>query len=287
EPRGDLPAAHARSDRARGRGPAAPRLVPPRLAMGRSLALFTYKMRFFFGPALRGRFGPLAYLALILIFLPQGYAFGYAIGLSLRTLDAEAAILVLSAPLATIFSVGLLYSLGAGVTAHVSEFDFFLTADVRPREYLMADLAFQFVSLLAAVGMAAGLAAVAMVHAVGRPIAAALPMFAILAAYSALVLLTSQVLVVLRVRYPKVPVRLLTVLLFGFSLIPALGIVRPDFPIRFTSVPIPSTAFASLGLAILRDAPASLADLAIAAAYLIGVALVWWPLSNAYVFHGL
>src|SRR5439155_1237419 len=174
---------------------------------------------------------------------------------------------VLSAPLAAVLCVGLLYSLGAGVTAHPSEFDFFLTADVRPREYLLADLAFQFVSLLAAVGMAAGLAAVAMVHAVGRPIAAALPMFGILAAYSALVLLTSQVLVVLRVRYPKVPVRLLTVLLFGFSLIPALGIVRPDFPIRFTSVPIPSTAFASLGLAILRDAPPSLVDLAIAAAF--------------------
>src|SRR5207247_6860082 len=86
--------------------------------------------------------------------LPQGYAFGYAIGLSLRTLHAEAAILALSAPLATIFSVGLLYSLGAGVTAHVSEFDFFLTADVRPREYLTADLAFQFVRLLPAAGIA-------------------------------------------------------------------------------------------------------------------------------------
>src|SRR5205823_5986906 len=86
---------------------------------------------------------------------------------------------------------------------HPSEFDLFLTANVRPREYLLADLAFQFVSLLAAVGMAAGLAAVAMVHAVGRPIAAALPMFGILAAYSALVHLTSQVLVVLRVRFPR------------------------------------------------------------------------------------
>ena len=255
--------------------------------MSRALALFTYKLRFFFGPSLRGRFGPFAYLALIAIFLPSAYFTGLGLGMAVRTLDAEEALAVLSAPLAAVLCVGLLYSLGAGVTAHPSEFDFFLTADVRPREYLLADLAFQFVSLLAAVGMAAGLAAVAMVHAVGRPIVAALPMFGILAAYSALVLLTSQVLVVLRVRYPKVPVRLLTVLLFGFSLIPALGIVRPDFPIRFTSVPIPSTAFASLGLAILRDAPPSLVDLAIAAAYLIGVALVWWPLSNAYVFHGL
>src|SRR2546421_8675140 len=164
--------------------------------MGRALALFTYKMRFFFGPSIRGRFGPLAYVALILIFLPSGFFTGYGIGMSIRTAESAAAMAVLSAPLAAILSVGLLYSLGAGVTAHPSEFDFFLTADVRPREYLLADLAFQFVSLLAAVGMAAGLAAVAMVHAVGRPIAAALPMFAILAAYSALVLLTSQVLVV-------------------------------------------------------------------------------------------
>src|SRR5437773_152496 len=233
--------------------------------MSRALALFTYKLRFFFGPSLRGRFGPFAYLALIAIFLPSAYFTGLGLGMAVRSLDADEALAVLSAPLAAVLCVGLLYSLGAGVTAHPSEFDFFLTADVRPREYLLADLAFQFVSLLAAVGMAAGLAAVAMVHAVGRPIAAALPMFGILAAYSALVLLTSQVLVVLRVRYPKIPVRLLTMLLFGFSLIPALGIVRPDFPIRFTNVPIPSTAFASLGLAILRDAPPSLVDLALIA----------------------
>src|SRR5205814_2252484 len=134
--------------------------------MSRARALFTYKLRFFFGPSLRGRFGPFAYLALIAIFLPSAYFTGLGLGMAVRTL------------------------------------------------------------------------------------APALPMFAILAASSALVLLTSQVLVVLRVRYPKVPVRLLTVLLFGLSLIPALGIVRPDFPIRFTNVPIPSTAFASLGLAI-------------------------------------
>src|SRR5947207_1070126 len=154
--------------------------------MSRALALFTYKLRFFFGPSLRGRFGPFAYLALIAIFLPSAYFTGLGLGMAVRTLDADEALAVLSAPLAAVLCVGLLYSLGAGVTAHPSEFDFFLTADVRPREYLLADL-----------------------------------------------------------------------------------------------------AFASLGLAILRDAPPSLVDLAVAAAYLIGAALVWWPLSNAYVFHGL
>src|SRR5207302_479177 len=159
--------------------------------MSRARALFTYKLRFFFGPSLRGRFGPFAYLALIAIFLPSAYFTGLGLGMAVRTLDADEALAVLSAPLAAVLCVGLLYSLGAGVTAHPSEFDFFLTADVRPREYLL------------------------------------------------------------------------------------------------TNLPIPSTAFASLGLAILRDAPPSLVDLAVAAGYLIGVALVWWPLSNAYVFHGL
>jgi len=255
--------------------------------MGRSLALFTYKMRFFFGPALRGRFGPLAYLALILIFLPQGYAFGYAIGLSLRTLHAEAAILVLSAPLATIFSVGLLYSLGAGVTAHVSEFDFFLTADVRPREYLIADLAFQFVSLLAAAGLAAGFAAAAMVLAAGRSIVAAAPLFGVFALYVAFVLLTSQVFVILRIRFPKVPVRLLTLPVIGLSLLPALGVAVPGLPIRFDELPLPSIAFAALGLAVLRATQPSLLDAAVAAAYLAAIAGVWLTYSKTYIFHGL
>src|SRR5204862_55853 len=124
--------------------------------MSRARALFTYKLRFFFGPSLRGRFGPFAYLALIAIFLPSAYFTGLGLGMAVRSLDTDEALAVLSAPLAAVLCVGLLYSLGAGVTAHPSEFDFFLTADVRPREYLLADLAFQFVSLLAAVGMAAG-----------------------------------------------------------------------------------------------------------------------------------
>src|SRR5439155_1099224 len=88
---------------------------------------------------------------------------------------------VATGDLASILSIGLLSSLGAGVTAHASEFDFFLTADVRPREYLLADLVFQLGSLHLALGPAAVVAAVAMVLAVGRPIAAALPLVALLA----------------------------------------------------------------------------------------------------------
>src|SRR5947199_10075433 len=141
--------------------------------MNRALALFTYKLRFFFGPSLRGRFGPFAYLALIAIFLPSAYFTGLGLGMAVRSLDADEALAVLSAPLAAVLCVGLLYSLGAGVTAHPSEFDFFLTAHVRPREYRLGDLAFQFVSLLPSVGMACGRGAGAMVRPCGRPLVAA------------------------------------------------------------------------------------------------------------------
>src|SRR2546428_4859152 len=99
--------------------------------MGRTLTLFTYKLRFFFGPALRGRFGPLAYLALILIFLPSGFAFGVTLGTTVRDADPTAAIDVLAAPLAGVLSFCLLYSLGAGVPAPAAQVVFFLTADVR------------------------------------------------------------------------------------------------------------------------------------------------------------
>src|SRR5256885_1076441 len=150
--------------------------------MGRSLALFTYKMRFFFGPALRGRFGPLAYLALILIFLPQGYAFGYAIGLSL---------------------------------------------------------------------------------------------------------LPPQVSVIPRIRSPRVPVRLLALPVIGLSLLPALGVAVPGLPIRFDELPLPSIAFAALGLAVLRATTPSLPDIAVAAAYLVAIAGVWLTYSKTYIFHGL
>src|SRR5256885_4242498 len=144
--------------------------------MGRIFTLFTYKLRFFFGPALRGRFGPLAYLALILIFLPSGFGFGVTLGTTVRDADTTAAIGVLAAPLAGLLSFGMLYALGAGVTAHASEFDFFLTADVRPREYLAADLLFQLVSLLGAGGLSANVAPVGLAATTGRPARRAPPL---------------------------------------------------------------------------------------------------------------
>ena len=255
--------------------------------MSRTLTLFTYKLRFFFGPALRGRFGPLAYVGLILIFLPSGFAFGITLGTTVRGADTTTAIGVLASPLAGLLSFGLLYALGAGVTAHASEFDFFLTADVRPREYLAADLLFQLVSLLGAGGLAAGVAALGMVLTMGRPAVAALPLFSLLIVYAFFVLMTSQVLVILRVRFHRIPVRLVSAALLVVSIFPAASLADPAFPVRFADLPLPSTAFAALGLAVLRGAPAPIFDVLLALVYAGGIALGWYALSDTYIVHGL
>src|SRR5207245_9109488 len=97
--------------------------------LSRTLTLFIYKLRFFFGPALRGRFGPLAYVGLILIFLPSGFAFGITLGTTVRGADTTTAIGVLASPLAGLLSFALLYALGARVTALASEVGFSPTAD--------------------------------------------------------------------------------------------------------------------------------------------------------------
>src|SRR5207245_6556634 len=255
--------------------------------VSRSLTLFTYILRFCFGPALRGRFGPLAYFGLILIFLPSGFAFGLTLGSAVLGSDTATAIGVLASPLAGLLSFGLLYALGAGVTAHASEFDFFLTADVRPREYLAADLLFQLVSLVGAGGLSAGVAAVGMAVTMGRPAVTAVPLFSLLIVYAFFVLMLSQVLVILRVRFPKSPVRLITGAILILSLIPAGSLADPAFPIRFADFPLPSTAFAALGLAVMLGAPWPIADVALALAYAGGIGLAWYALSKTYIVHGL
>lgn len=255
--------------------------------MGRTAALLSYKLRFFFSPALRGRAGPLAFVFLILLFLPTGYVVGFGIGMALKSGSPGMAVNLLAAPLAGLLSFGFLYALGSGVTAHVSEFDYFLTGPVRPREFLVADLLFQFVSVLGTGGLAGVVAAFGLVTALGRPLEAALPLFALLAAYGLLVLLLIQVLVVLRVRYPKRPIRSLILVLFVVSLLPSASLARPDFPIRFADLPVPSTAFATLGYAALGGSMPALADVLVPLAYLAAIGAVWYVLSGTYFFHGI
>src|SRR5207249_6921207 len=105
--------------------------------------------------------------------------------------------------------------------------------------------------------------------------------------YAFFVLMMSQVLVILRVRFPKSPVRLITGAILILSLVPAAALADPAFPIRFAELPLPSSVFAVLGLAVLRGTPWPLADVVLALGYTGGMPLAWYALSKTYIVHGL
>ncbi len=255
--------------------------------MARVGTLFLYKLRFFFGPTLRGRFGPLAYLGLILLFVPSGYGLGVAIAQGIKGQTATQGIGTLSAPLGAVLAIGFLYSLFSGVTAHVSEFDFFMTADVRPREYLLSDLLFQFFTLFGAGGLAAVVAAFGMVSEVGRPLIAVVPMIACLFAFALLVLMVIQIVTVLGVRYPKGHVRAFAFVLFLLSLLPAATLAFPSFPLRLQEVPIPTTAFGTLGYDALMGLQPDATSLLVAAVTFVAIVGLWAAVSDTYIFHGI
>ena len=255
--------------------------------MSRVPTLLSYEIRFFFGPTLRGRFGPLAYLGLIILFVPSGYGLGLALGHAIASGSAAQGIATLGAPLSAILAIGFLYSMFSGVTAHVSEFDFFLTADLRPREFLLSDLLFQFFSLFGAGGLAAVVAAFGMVSSVGRPLSAVLPLLLCLFSFALVVLMVIQIVTILNVRYPRAHVRASALALFALSLLPAATLAFPSFPLRFAGVPIPPIAFATLGYEFLMGLPLDATSLAAAAVTVLGVVVLWAALSDTYIFHGI
>ncbi len=255
--------------------------------MSRVPTLLLYKIRFFFGPALRGRFGPLAYIGLILVFVPSGFALGVALGQDVAGKTAAQAVVTLSAPLSAFLALGFLYAVFSGVTAHVSEFDFFMTADVRPREYLLADLVFQFFTLFGAGGLAVIVAAFGMVSTLGRPLETVAPLLLCLFAFALLMLMIIQIVVTLGIRYPKAHVRAASVVLFFLSLLPAAVLAFPSFPLHFQDVPIPPVAFGTLGYEVLMGRPLDPTSLAVAAVTFAAIVGLWVALSDTYIFHGI
>ncbi len=255
--------------------------------MSRIVPLFFYKMRFFFGPALRSRVGPLAFLGLILLFVPTGFALGFSLAEAMKGVPVAQGVNVLSAPLSFLLVLAFLYAAFAGVTAHVSEFDFFMTADLRPREYLASDLLFQFFSLFGAGGLAAVVSAFGMVWALGRPSWTALPLLAVLFAFAFVFLVIIQIITVLHVRYPKAPVRAVAGLLILVDIVPTLTQSIPEFPVRIEGWLVPTTAFGGLGYDVLMGLPLDPASLLIAATTSVILLGIWAAVSDTYIFHGI
>ena len=249
--------------------------------------LLKYKVLFFFGPSLRGKYGPTPYVLLLLLIGLYGFLAGFGIGSLLKDFGPTESVNLLGAILAGGISAGFLFSLGTGTAAHASELDFVMTAPVRPREWLISDMMFLLVAVLMAGGVAGAVAALGIVIALGVSAVFALVLLLVAAAFMVLVLMTNQILVILRIRYPKAHIRIITLVLLAFSMIPSVSLVSPDFPIQFSGLPIPQSGFAEIAYDVLSQQVPEAEHLLLSFGWLAAIAAFWYPLSGTYIFYGI
>ena len=255
--------------------------------MSKAFVLLGYKLKSFFSPSYRGKYGPLPLIGLSLAFLPSGFGLGYGVGSVLFDSGPDFAINLLGSALSMMMVFGFVFALGVGVTAHPSELDFLMTAQVKPREYLLADMMFQFGSVTIAGGMAILTAVVGLLIGMGEPLWLAGPVFLVLGLYAVMIFMIIQSVTVIRIRHPNAPVRLIVLFLLLVSVLPMASLASPDFPIGFADIPASQSAFAFITYDVLVGTPLELEDIAVAAVYLSAIILIWVGVSNQYFFYGV
>ncbi len=255
--------------------------------MSRVPALLEYKLKMFFGPSYRGRFGPLPLIGLMLAFVPTGLGVGYGIGVFAGTLDPAMIVVTLGAVIGAGLAFGFIFALGVGVTAHPSELDFLMTAQVKPREYLLADMLFEFSAVLLTGGVSMLFAIGGFLLGAGRPIWIAFPLLLVAGLFMVLVFMIVQSVTVLKITRPNAPVRSVAVLLVFLSVLPALAFFGPSLSSTFSELPIPQSAFGTVLYDIAFAKPLAPLDALVAAAYLAAVGAIWYRLSTHYFFYGV
>ncbi len=254
---------------------------------GRVSALLKYKLLFFFGPSLRGRYGPAPLIAVELLFGWFGFLAGIGIGFAIDSGSNLFGLDLLGTVFATGLSFAFLWALGPGVTAHASELDFVLTSEVRPREYLVSDMLFQFASIIITGGLSGITAMFGLLYGAGKPYYLMGELLLLAAAFILFVLMVIQITVVLKIKYEKLPVRVIAIALLVLSLLPAVSLLNPNFPLHFGNLPLPQTGFADIANSILQGTVPGVQSFAYALGWFAAIALTWYAVSGTYIFHGV
>ncbi len=252
--------------------------------MGRIRTLYWFKVRQFFGPLFHSA-GAIVLIALLAVTSLPGIAvFGYylpdtPIWTSPRLPE------ILAAALSAFLAFDLMFALSGGTMTHPTEIDFFATSRLRPREYLVADLLFQFtltdaIAIPALLLGGAGLAA-----RIGwAPVVGALLAFVALATCGLALGQAVGLAVSAHRRYARTVLVLLVVLF----LLPAGNLVWPALP-TYGQVPLPTSVVGYLIAGLLRGASAAaLAGLALVLA-LFGLAIggAWYLQGGTDIFPNL
>lgn len=250
-------------------------------------ALLAYKLKMFFGPSYRGRFGPLPLLGIILLFVPSGFGMGYAIGGYMDTVDSDMAIATLGMLFGSGLAFGFIFALGVGVVASPSELDFLMTAPVKPREYLVADMLFEFSTLVLTGGMAMFAAVFGFLFGMGKTIWLAFPLLMVAGLFMVFMFMIIQAVTVLRITRPGARVRMIALVLLLLSLLPMAALADPSLSATVRGLPIPQSLFGTVAYDIMFGTSVSFEDAAMLVAYLLAVGAVWISCSKFYFFHGV
>ncbi len=252
--------------------------------MGRVRTLYAYKVRQFFGPLFHS-VGAIVLMALLAVTILPGVV---AAGLFLpdTPLWTSAGLpQTLAAALSLFLAFDLIFALNGGTMTHPSEIDFFATSRLRPREYLIADLLFQFtltdalavpVLLLGGAGLATRIG--------WAPVAGGILAFVLFATMGLALGQAVGIAVAAHRPYAKTVV----VLLIAVLLIPAGNLLWSALP-AYADVPLPSSAAGFLISGLLRGGPAeSLALYAgVLVAFAVAIGAVWLLQSRTDIFPNL
>ncbi len=216
--------------------------------MGRVRVLYGFKVRQFFGP-LRHSIAAAVLLGMTALgTLPFMFIVGYfvvdtPIWTSPRLGD------LFAAGLSTFLAFDVLFAMSGGTLTHQSEIDFVATSPIRPREYLLADLLFQFTvtDAFAVPALILAGAGLGVRTAAWPQIAAAILVFLL---FMGLGLAIGQTLGLAVAAHRRGAKTVAVSLLFLF-LLPAAHFAWPVVP-PYSGFPFPSTAASYLILGILR-----------------------------------
>ncbi len=189
-------------------------------------------------------------------------------------------------PLSAFFSAFLIMllvlSLKGGITAFQADLDYLFTSSIKPREYIIGDLCFQFITIHILFSpfltFMAGLA-----WSQGIPWAKVLVSLLVYEAFVAMGIISMQTLGVLNMTSTSKKTRVFLFVIVAALIAPSLGFVT-DFPVQYSDLPYPSSLVAKTIIGVL-DELNPLPSLQGVALYLLAISLFHHVVSKRNIFY--
>lgn len=243
--------------------------------MGKIITISIFKIKQYFGPLRSSKASLLLGILIFLSLNSVGFFFGMALPDTPFWAEPDLLIDIFSAFLSVFLALSLVLSLRGGVTAFQTELDFFFTSAIKPRQYILSDLIFQFIVLHVlfspfipfVIGLSLRLSINALI---------ALIMVLVYEMYVFLILLIMQSLGLLNLIAPIKRTKALIGAIMAALLLPSLSFMG-FFPLKYSDLPYPSTFAAKAIVHLLEQSSFELPNI-----YSLGIFV-----ALAFTFHYL